>query len=377
MHILVDKHIEWLKSQLGTALPLGDLLHKYDFGPNRFHGYAGTFHPLVVQVLRQLPIVHSVERDQVVSLNQAASVWPEQSLTQNNVPWNLARVWQASTPVASPTQFKYWSRAGRGVDAYILDSGISELVDDYAGRVIRGVQTSSDGSFEDTTGHGSHVASLVAGTRWGIAKSSTLYNVKVLNARGSGTWSGIIAGINWAVNNTRSTGRPSVINMSISGPVSLALNAALKSAVDNGVHVVVAAGNSATDACTTSPASAMQQSPGIHVVGAVNQWNRLSGFSNFGPCVTILAPGESIQAARANTTTGTVLMSGTSMASPATAGVVASVLAQVSMRPERLVRYLQNTATTGAVFVDKPNTTARLLWLNSTQIFASDVIART
>ncbi|KAI9225134.1 peptidase S8/S53 domain-containing protein [Blastocladiella britannica] len=372
-------HISWLTNELTKSLPTGSIHHHYDHGnTGSFKGYCGTLHPLVAQVLATVPIVKSVERDQEVHLSQTpatTSVVPERTIVESNAVWGLARISQRGNPVAQPASFPYWSRAGTGADVYILDTGISAVPTDYAGRVVDQVNFSNDPGFYDGTGHGSHVSGTAAGTIYGVAKGANLVNVKVLNSQGTGAWSGIIAGINYAVARAVSTKRPSVLSMSISGPVSSVLNSAIQSAIAQGVHVVVAAGNAAADACTTSPASAVLAAPALNVVGAMNQQGQFSSFSNYGPCVTILAPGEFITSVKVNSTGATTMMSGTSMATPHVSGIIASILAQVNMAPSILSRFLAKSATTDALTLYRTNTTTKVAWLNSTRVFASDVIS--
>ncbi|KAI9188331.1 hypothetical protein H9P43_002722 [Blastocladiella emersonii ATCC 22665] len=359
---IVDQHLEWLKAQLGSTLPVGDVIQRYHFGPGHFHGYLGKFHPFVVELLRGLPIIKSIEKDQTVSLSQVVI----------DKPANLARIWQRK--VTQPDVYSFNPRSGRDVDVYLLDTGVTPHHVQLEGRVKAGPNFSSDNTSDDLNGHGSHVAGITGGTISGIAKNVTILNMKVLNAAGSGTWSGMISALNWVVMRKNSTGRASVVNMSISGAKSDALNAAVKSAVDNGVHVVVAAGNSGADACLASPASASLISPGVFVVGAINAQDGLTSWSNWGSCVNVIAPGDAITSVDRTSTTGTIMMSGTSMASPHVTGAIAGILAQVVMPPALMVRYMRNAATKNAVsLMGRANTGNNLLFLNASRVTAEVV----
>ncbi|KAI9218702.1 peptidase S8/S53 domain-containing protein [Blastocladiella britannica] len=365
-----QSHLSWIGSQLGISLPHGTVDKFFAHGSaGSFKGYCGSLHPLVAGMLASVPIIKSVERDQEVHLSGYATA------TETNAPWGLARIWQRGVTVASGNTYKYWSQGGAGVDVYILDTGISPQPMDYTGRIATTINFSSDAGTYDGTGHGSHVSGTVAGTLYGVAKSASLVNVKVLNSQGTGAWSGIIAGISWAVNRALITKRPSVISMSISGPVSAILNNAIQSAINKGVHVVVAAGNAAIDACNTSPASAVLTTPGLNVVGAMNQQGQFSSFSNYGRCVTILGPGEFITSVKANTSTSSTMMSGTSMATPHVTGAIAAMLSQVNMAPWAMSKYLKATATTNALTLYRTNTTSNILWLNPLQVTLSQVAA--
>ena len=199
----------------------------------------------------------------------------------------------------------------------------------------------------DCQGHGTHVAGLAGGITYGAATESLLYSVRVLSCTGSGTYSGVINGINYAASQISSSGRPGVINMSLGGPFSQAANDAVEAAVASGAHVVVAAGNSNADACNVSPASA----PSAITVGATAIDDYRAWFSNIGTCVDIFAPGQDIISASVDCDICTIVLSGTSMASPITAGVVATILeANPTLTPAELTQSLIDTATSDVLF---------------------------
>jgi subtilisin family serine protease len=190
------------------------------------------------------------------------------------------------------------------------------------GRVAAGMDFTGEG-MHDGNGHGSHVAGTCAGTTYGVAKGATIVPVKVLNTQGSGSYAAILAGIDWVkTQHEQSQGDRSVANLSLGGGYSAAINAAIEACVRAGVVVVVAAGNESMDACATSPASAQA----AITVASIDDHDARSGFSNFGTCVDIFAPGSAIKSASGANDSGTATLSGTSMAAPHVAGAAALVL---------------------------------------------------
>jgi subtilisin family serine protease len=214
-------------------------------------------------------------------------------------------------------------RTGAGVTAFILDTGIREDHSEFSGRVLPGFSVINDGKgTTDCNGHGTHVAGIVGGRLYGVAKQVMLVPVRVMDCAGVGTVSGLITALEW-VGNTKQ--RPAVANVSMGGIASSALNAAVAALVAKGVTVVVAAGNKGVDACKASPASA----PSVISVGATNKEGALAPYSNFGPCVSIFAAGSEVVSAWHTSDSATKTLSGTSMASPSVAGLAALALETV------------------------------------------------
>jgi len=238
------------------------------------------------------------------------------NIVQEKATWGLDRIDQKNLPLNQKYEYL---KTGKGVDVFVIDTGIRTTHVDFQGRALMGVNTTGDGAFYDCNGHGTHVSGTIAGKTWGVAKESRLYGVKVLSCDGSGTWDGVIQGIEWAVKKSKERGVPGVINMSLGGGFSEPINQAVESAVSQGVSVVVAAGNESSDACEVSPASA----PRVITVGASGKDDAFAYFSNYGKCVDIIAPGVNIQSSYYESNTSTSVLSGTSMASPHVAGVVA------------------------------------------------------
>lgn len=214
---------------------------------------------------------------------------------------------------------------GTGVDAYIIDTGIRYSHTEFCGRVEPGMSFVGTSTANDDQGHGTHVAGTVGGKSVGVAQDVTLIPVKVLSSSGSGTLSGVIEGIQWAVNNMKSRNRKSVGNMSLGGGSSSSLNDAADAAVDEGMVMVVSAGNSNSDACSASPAGA----PKCLTVGSTTSSDSKSSFSSWGTCVDVFAPGSSIYSSTYNGDSSYGFKSGTSMSAPHVAGVVAAYLSSL------------------------------------------------
>jgi len=287
-----------------------------------------------VDRLLQDPTVLSIEIDQTMYASETQSPSPS---------WGLDRIDQRQLPLDSSFTT---TLLGGNVDVYIVDTGVNTSHTDFTGRIGAGFTAIADGNgVNDCNGHGTHVAGTTAGSRYGIAKQSSVIPVRVLGCTGSGSTSGVIAGLDWIVSH-HSAGNPAVANMSLGGGTSVALDTAVQGVINDGVTVAVAAGNSNVNACNSSPARVAD----AVTVGSTAINDARSSFSNFGSCLDIFAPGSSITSSWIGSISATNTISGTSMASPHVAGVVAALLGQTpSATPAQIVASLRGSATTNVV----------------------------
>jgi subtilisin family serine protease len=290
------------------------------------------------------PNVAYVEQNQRVSLNG----------TQSSPPWGLDRIDQPSLPLSK--SYTYPDDAGSGVNVYVIDTGVRITHNDLAGRAVNGYDAvDNDNVAQDGNGHGTHVATTIAGTDYGVAKKARIVAVRVLNNSGSGTTAGVIAGINWVTNNHV---KPAVANMSLGGSASTSLDNAVANSIAAGVTYAVAAGNSSANASNYSPARV----PAAITVGATTSTDARASYSNYGSVLDIFAPGSSITAGYHTSNTATATLSGTSMASPHVAGAAAIYLANhPSATPAAVASALINGAVTGKVSSPGSGSPNRLL----------------
>ena len=295
------------------------------------------------------PRVKFVEQDSIMTA----------TVTQTNPPWGLDRIGQRDLPLNRT--YSYTS-TGNGVNAYIIDTGIRITHQQFAGRASVGFDAVRDGqNGNDCNGHGTHVSGTVGGSTYGVAKSVRLFAVRVLNCSGSGTNSGVIAGVNWVTTNHLS---PAVANMSLGGGASTALDTAVNNSIASGVTYAIAAGNSNTNAANSSPARVAA----AITVGATTMTDARSSFSNFGSIVDIFAPGSSILSSYNTSDTATATLSGTSMATPHVAGVAARILqANPGASPATVRNEIVNTATLNHLSGIPAGTANRLLFRSSAQ----------
>jgi subtilisin family serine protease len=272
-------------------------------------GFAADLPQQALDALRHNPNVAYLEQDGTVELFGGTEPAPPS--------WGLDRVDQRSLPLdASYT----WGTSGAGVNVYIIDTGIRTTHQDFGGRAVWDFNAVKGNDPDtDCLGHGTHVAGTVGGTTYGVAKGVSLHAVKVMDCTGYGRWSWVIAGIDWV---TAHAAKPAVANMSLGGEYNQAANDAVEGSIRSGVIYAIAAGNSSTDACTFSPASA----PDALTVGATTKIDGQASYSNFGSCVDLYAPGTSIASDWNTSDTMAVYLSGTSMATPHVTGAAALYL---------------------------------------------------
>ncbi len=249
--------------------------------------------------------------------------------------WGLDRIDQTDLPLDN-AYTPYGN--GAGVTTYILDTGILTSHEEFDNnRATWGINTTGDGNDTDCHGHGTHVAGTVVGKEYGVANQADTVAVKVLGCSGSGTWAGVISGVEWVMDNAI---KPATANMSLGGGTNTALDTAVANLHNSGVPVAVAAGNNNGDACNYSPAGA----PDVITVASSDSGDARSSFSNYGDCIEIFAPGSSIKSAHHTSDSAYYTMSGTSMASPHVCGG-AALLLEAGVDPADVLTELENMAT--------------------------------
>lgn len=310
-----------MASQVG-----GQVLHEYVAG---VQGFAVEMDPADLGVLLDNPDVAYVEEDTIYTL----------SAVQNNPTWGLDRIDERNLPLDDLYDSDL---TGLGVNAYIIDTGIQLNHPNFSGRASLGVDVIGDGrNGNDCNGHGTHVAGTVGSETYGVAKDVDLFAVRVFGCGNTTSLSNILAGMDWTLQNAQ---LPAVANMSLGGPASTTQDNLVQDMTDAGIVLVAAAGNDNFSACNKSPARA----PSALTIASSTINDARSGFSNFGSCVDLFAPGSSITSTWLNSGSNTI--SGTSMASPHVAGAAALVLED---NPGASVSQVSNSiisnATTGVI----------------------------
>ena len=309
-------------------------------------GFSANMSEHAAMALARHPRVAYVEEDGEVTT----------MATQSGATWGIDRIDQRDLPLSGTYTYNY---DGTGVKAYIVDTGIKVGHTQFGSRRVTGYDAvTTGGNADDCNGHGTHVAGTVGGSTYGVAKNVTLVAVRVLDCNGSGTNSGVIAGVDW-VTSDHAAGAPAVANMSLGGGASTALDDAVRRAVTDGVTFAVASGNDNANACNYSPARVAE----AITVNSTTSTDARSSFSNYGTCTDIFAPGSSITSAWHTSTTATNTISGTSMATPHVAGVVALYLHQFGYQsPSSVATGLFNNSTANKVTSAGTGSPNRLLY---------------
>ena len=261
-------------SAISTVSADADYVYK-----NHFSGFAGSLTAEELEQLRNDPNVDYVEQDAIIKKYE----------TQEDATWGIARL---SSKEPGSTTYTYDASAGEGTCAYVVDTGIDVEHPDFEGRA-EWLENFADNDDTDGDGHGTHVAGTIGSKTYGVAKKTKLFAVKVLDANGEGTTSGVIGGMDFTVENAAQQECPNgvVVNMSLGGGFAQTINDAAAGIVDAGLFLAVAAGNEGVDAEGSSPAS----EPSACTVGATEKDDTLASYSNFGSVVDILAPGSDIE----------------------------------------------------------------------------------
>lgn len=311
------------------------------------NGYAATLSSAEAKRLAADPAVAAVEQDQKV----------HSTATQTNAPWGLDRIDQPNLPLNGT--YNYPDSAGGGTTVYVLDTGVRISHQQISGRASYGWDfVDNDATAQDGAGHGTHVATTVAGTTYGAAKKAKIVAVRVLGNNGSGTTAGVIAGVDWITANHVAS---SVANVSLGGGPSTALDDAVRRSIASGVTYSIAAGNSGALASNYSPA---RVSTAI-TVGATTRTDARATYSNYGPTVDIFAPGSDITAGWNTSDTATYTGNGTSFAAPHVSGAAAVYLTNhPGASPAAVATALVNGATSNVITgvgTGSPNKLLRLV----------------
>ena len=301
-------------------------------------------------------------------LNISANLTLGISGTQTSAPWHLDRLDQTALPLDQTYNYKDQEQ-GAGVRVYIVDTGVNSSHTEFTGRLAAGYSAvgSDTTNTEDCNGHGTHVAGLAAGTTYGSAKAATIVPVRVLGCDGNGSLLGVLLGLDWVAKNTN-VGQAAVVNMSLGGEANTFLNNAVTSLTDQGLAFVVAAGNTAADACNTEPARVA----GAITVAASSQTDAWASFSNYGSCVDIVAPGVALQSAWIGSSSDVMRSSGTSMAAAVVSGIVATQMSYGYQTPAALSAALSTAAVSGIV-AGTPAGTPNLLLQNTVNFTVAGV----
>jgi subtilisin family serine protease len=333
---VAGSYIVTLKSNVGfkaTASQGKSLISEYGGKVKRtytsaLNGYSATLTSTEAKQLAADPEVASVEQDQVVHALG----------TETSAPWGLDRIDQTNLPLSGT--YTYPDSGGSGATVYVLDTGVRITHQQIAGRASYGWDfIDNDATAQDGYGHGTFVATVVAGSTYGVAKQAKIVAVRVLDNNGSGTTSGVIAGVDWI---TAHHVANSVANVSLGGGASTSLDTAVNNSIASGVTYSIAAGNSNAPASNYSPARVAN----AITVGATTNTDARASYSNYGSTVDIFAPGSNITAAWNTSDTATYTGSGTSFAAPHVSGTAALYLtAHPGASPATVAAALVNGAT--------------------------------
>ncbi|SDJ70753.1 Serine protease, subtilisin family [Lentzea albidocapillata subsp. violacea] len=351
-YIVVLKDVSTSSADNLSAKYGAKVKHSYK---SALRGFSAQMSETQAKRLAADPAVAYVEQDGEVRVSDTQTPTPS---------WGLDRIDQRTLPLDN--SYTYPNR-GTGVTAYIIDTGIRISHTDFGGRAVHGRDTvDNDDDATDCNGHGTHVAGTVGGTKYGVAKDVKLVGVRVLNCSGSGTFAGVIAGIDWVTEQVTNTpaNKPAVANMSLGGGANQTVDDAVKRSIAAGVTYGLAAGNdNGSNACNTSPA----RTPEAITVGSTDRTDARSSFSNLGSCLDIFAPGREITSSWHTNDEATNTISGTSMATPHVVGAAAVYLgSSPTATPQQVRDALVENATSDAVTTPGTGSPNKLLHITGT-----------
>jgi subtilisin family serine protease len=348
--LVENKYIIRMKTDsISTAVSsaISSIKADADFQYTSFSGFAATLDADELKALQDNPMVDFIEQDAIMTI----------SATQENAPWGLARL---SSDKPGATSYTFDDAAGEGTCSYVVDTGIDVTHPEFEGRA-EFLANFADNVDEDGQGHGTHVAGTIGSKTFGVSKKTSLFAVKVLDSSGQGSNSGVIAGMEFVVNDAATRDCPNgvVVNMSLGGGFSQGVNSAAAGISQAGLFLAVAAGNEAANAQNSSPAS----EPSACTVGASDANDLIADFSNFGRAVDVFAPGVDIESTLPGGQTGS--LDGTSMASPHVAGLAAYFMS-LGQKADGLCEFLAQNGLQGAIS-GAPNGTTTVLINNGEQ----------
>ncbi|KAK9762227.1 hypothetical protein K7432_012247 [Basidiobolus ranarum] len=338
-----SNHFTWLASKSNST----NSMNMRNIGD--FQWYSGELQTEMLSKLKEMPEVEYIIPDLPVHTCDV----------QNKPPnWGLDRIDQQ---LGTDGQFRYPASSGKGVTIYVIDTGVNVDHLAFEGRATWGPTLNGDPDGTDRHGHGTFIAGVAIGKTFGVAKQANLVSIKALNADGSGRLSDVLRGVEWIVKeHLKNPGQKSIVNLSLSADFSQAANDAIEEAIELGIHFSIAAGNDGNNACRYSPSSVSQ----AVVVGAIDRSDRITGFSNYGSCVSIYAPGTDIVSAWKTGPQSSHSLSGTSMATPHVTGTMALILGEKDWDPATLK---SNLLKQGVKFVQKGPELRPILYMGSDQ----------
>jgi len=331
-----DHYIVVLKEGAPSDIPSAQGVTPERIYQKIFNGFSARLNTQALNALNKNPNVQEIIQDKILKLEL-----PLPSYVQASPTWGIDRIDQRKSPLDSKYMYEY---TGSGVNAYVIDTGINFYHEEFEGRAVPGFDAFSDGkNGSDCQGHGTHVAGTIGSKTFGVAKGVKLISVRVLDCSGSGSLSGVLAGLDWI--GTNNSG-PAVANMSLGSSKNNTLNEAVKKLFSLNINVVVAGGNSNGDACNYSPSSATE----AITVGASDETDKRAAFSNYGNCLDLFAPGVNITSTWYSSPTASAVLSGTSMASPHVVGVASLYLQEnPQLDSNQLTEAIKNSSTKFAV----------------------------